>query len=171
MATEAELAQGLINQLLADPKTRNRTLKLIKDKYPDAQIPEIDAAAPIDAKIGEMEGTITALKKQIADDQIDRDLTRKFETIQRDRGYTDEGVVKLKQLMVEKKIPDLDAAADHFDKITHVPDPIQPSGYMGSNYFTPESDDTLSKWLANPDAMTDAEISSVLTEARSGRLN
>ena len=179
-ASEAELALALQTQLLADPATRKQTLKLIKAKFPNASIPEIDAAAPIETEVGALGKKIDdALAKieadnkkrwdELATKEQDQQILGKFAALKTARGYTDEGLDNIKKLMVDKSIADPEAAADHFDKINYKPTPIEPSSWTGSNYLN-EKDEGVKSWLTDPDGMTDRIIGEVLTEARSGKV-
>lgn len=170
MATEAEMALALHNQLLADPKTRKQTLKLIKQKFPDATIPEIDAAAPVEAEISELRKMVTDLTTTIKNEREDGKIQGRFSALKSQRGYTDEGLKNIQTLMVEKSIADPEAAADHYDRINYKPEPVTPMSYSGSNAFNPPNSDAMKDWLEKPDSMVDQIIGEVLTESRSGRL-
>lgn len=170
MATEAEMALALHNALISDPKTRKQTLKLIKQKFPDATIPEIDAAAPVETELGELRKMVTDLTATIKNEREDAKIAGRFDTLKSSRGYTDEGLQGIQKLMVEKSIADPEAAADHYDRINYKPEPIQPMAYSGSRAFNTPDSDAMKGWLENPDNMVDSIIGEVLTESRSGRL-
>ncbi len=169
MATEAELALALHNALISDPKTRNRALKLIKEKFPQAPIPEIDAAAPIETELGALGKKLDTFIEQMKNEKVDSQIAGKFSALRSARGYTDEGIESIKKLMVDKSIADPDAAADHFDRLNYKPTPIEPSGWQSSSMLN-EKDEGVKSWLEDPDGMTDRIIGEVLTEARQGKL-
>lgn len=179
-ATEAELALALHNQLLADPKTRKKALRLIKEKFPDASIPEIDAAEPMETEISaigkkveealtELRADNKKLRDELATKEQDQQIVGKFSALKAARGYTDEGLDNIKKLMVDKSIADPEAAADHFDALNYKPAPIEPSSWAGTSYLNVK-DEGVKSWLDDPDGMTDRAINEVLTEARSGKL-
>ena len=159
MATEAEMALALHNQLLNDPKTRKSYLKQIKEKFPQAPIPEIDAAAPVENDMAELRKEMQALRKELSEEKQDNRVLSTFGTLKTSRGYTDEGLESIKKLMVDKSIADPEAAADHYDRLNYKPEPVAPSTYMGTAAFNqnPEAD-ALKDWLENPDAMVDRVI-------------
>jgi molecular chaperone GrpE (heat shock protein) len=171
MATEAEMALALHNQLLNDPKTRKSYLKQIKEKFPGAPIPEIDAAAPVESDMLELRKELQSLRKELKEEKQDNKILSTFSSLKGARGYTDEGLEGIKKLMVEKSIADPEAAADHFDRLNHKPAPVEPSAFMGSRAFNqnPEQD-ALKDWLENPDSMVDRIIGEVMTEKAQGRL-
>lgn len=178
--TEADLALRLHQQLLADPKTRKQTLKLIKSKFPEASIPEIDAAEPVETELGALSKKFDELKtellgshdkfvKDLATKEQDAQILGKFSALKSARGYTDEGIENIKKLMVDKSIPDPEVAADHFDRVNYKPAPIEPTSWYGTNFIN-DKDEGVTSWLSDPDAMTDKIIGEVLTEARAGKL-
>lgn len=168
MATEAELAIGLYNQLTSDPETRGPFLKLIKKKFPKAPIPEIDAAAPVLGEVAELRKLVKDLTESIANERTDGKINGKFSKLKSERSYTDEGIQKIQALMVEKSIGDPEAAADHFDRLNYKPETITPQAYSGAKFFQ-TGDDDFKAWFENPDAMLDQTIGAVLTEAQSRR--
>lgn len=169
MVSEADLALALFGQLTGDPATRKETLKLIKKKFPQAAIPEIDAATPVENAVGQLAQELVKLRTELANRDQDAKVMGKFSALKAARGYTDEGVENIKKLMVEKSIADPDAAADHFDRINYKPAPIEPSGWQGSTLID-HNDEGVKSWLTDPDGMTDRIIGDVLTEARAGKL-
>ncbi len=171
MATEAEMALALHNQLLADPKTRKSYLKQIKEKFPGASVPELDAAAPVEASMDELRKEFAEFRKTIENRDKDREVSNQFSTLKAKRGYTDEGLTQIQELMKTKFIGDPEAAADHFDRLNYKPEPIPPSTYMGSSAFNQNPEvDALKSWLENPEAMVDSIIGEVMTEKAQGRL-
>jgi hypothetical protein len=81
-------------------------------------------------------------------------------------GYTEEGIEKIKALMVERTIPDVDAATALFEKM-NPPKPEAPSGYKatGWNFAQVNKDDVNGKLLfEDPDAWADQEAKKVWEE-------
>lgn len=170
MATEGDMALALYNQLLADPKTRTDTLKLIKRKFPSASLPELDAAEPVINSVVELRKELAALRGEIADEQTDRKITGKFAKLQADRGLTDEGIQKVQAIMVERNIGDPLAAALVFEHENPTPSVLTPSSYSGLRAFDTKDEDFQS-WSKDPDAMLDKTIGIILSEASGRRPN
>jgi len=156
---------------LVNGETRTETLKLFKKLNPKAPIPEIDAAEPVTAEVNKLRDTIAKLESRLSDEKTEAKLAAKFDALRSQRGITDDGMEKIKTLMVEKAIADPEAAADHWEKLNPKPVPIEPSGWQGSSFMDVEGDKELEPWLKNEDRASDSAIAEVLTEYRNGAVN
>lgn len=153
---------------LINGETRKETLQLFKKLNPKAPIPEIDAAEPVLNEVSSLKKQIESLQKKLDDEKADAKLQSAFDRLSRERGITSDGLEKIKGLMVEKAIADPDAAADHWEKLNPKPEPIQPAGYVGSQFLDVEGDKELEPWLQNEDRASDQEIAAVINEYRAG---
>ena len=153
---------------LINGETRKDTLKLFKKLNPKAPIPEIDAAEPVLTEVSELREQIKTLTQKLNDEKQDAKLQNAFDRLARERGITQDGLDKIKTLMVEKAIADPDAAADHWEKLNPKPEPIQSGGYVGSSFMDVEGDKELEPWLQNEDRASDKAIAEVINEYRSG---
>lgn len=96
------------NELYKDPKTGPAFQKLIKEKFPDAQIPELDAASRVDAEI-------ERLRKERNDEKAEREKREREELMARadawlrDQGLSDEEIKDLKDTMTRRRIGDWEA--------------------------------------------------------------
>jgi len=116
---------ALLQQMEADPKSRAHLARAIKGVRPDVETEE-DVAERYAAPVREEIGAVAAQMKEFLDAQTKRDQeaaeraeAANFETafarLKKD-GYTDEGIERIKGIMVERKIADPEAAALVFDK-------------------------------------------------------
>jgi hypothetical protein len=167
---EAAQAWMLLDSILKNPDTRTDTLKLLKKWNPKAAIPEIDAAAPYEKKISDLSERLDKALESISNEKVDGKLASQFDALRTKRGYTDEGMEKIKQLMISEAIANPNVAADHFDAQQPKADPALPSGYFPST-FIDESDKGTERWFQNEDAAADAEIMTILREARDGQVH
>jgi len=122
-------SKALLDKLLQSPKTRRAAERLIKEHYPDTVISE-DITEPY---VKEMNEKVDGLTKEFKDfvkdfkgSKLDDKLARDIQTLKSERDWTDEGIEKLKKLMIDKEIPDIIVAADHYDRI-HPPTKQGPS--------------------------------------------
>lgn len=150
---------------LVNGETRKETLQLFKKLNPKAPIPELDAAQPVLEEVSSLRKQIETLQNKLDNEKVESKLQAKFDRLSRERGLTDDGLEKIKTLMVEKAIADPDAAADHWEKLNPKPEPIQPSGWQSSQFIS-EGDKDFEPWLKNEDRASDSEIAQVLTEIR-----
>lgn len=167
---EAAQAWALLDSMLKNPETRGDTLKLMKKWNPKAVIPEIDAAAPYEKKLGELSDKLEKALEKLDNDKVDGQLSAKFESLRSKRGYTDEGLEKIKKIMVDEAIANPEIAANHFDTLQPKNEPTEPTGYFPTS-FIDESDKGTERWFQNEDAAADQEIMTILREARDGQVH
>lgn len=187
MAVEIEEAQlqalqnayGLLNKLYGDPKHGMAFKKLLKDHNPNLSIPEIDAAAPHVARLDEIEKTTKAeldeTKKQLAEfirkqqeEREEADLESRLRQVKTDNDLTDEGLEKVKKLMVERKIADPEAAAALLLRKEPAA-PLPPSGFVPRrwNFGVAEKDDASAQHLlADPEGWMEEEAARIWSESQ-----
>lgn len=112
-------SKALLDKLLSSPKTRRQAEKLIKEHYPET-VTSDDVAEPF---VKEVETKVDALSKEFKDfvkdfkgNKLDSKLAEDIAYLREKRDFTEEGIEKLKKLMVEKEIPDIVVAADHWER-------------------------------------------------------
>lgn len=168
----------LLQTLNADPKSRKHLEAAIKIKQPDVETEDDVAsriAAPYVAQIDELKTTMQARFDAEDARRKERDEARQQDEFNaafgklRAAGYTDEGLEKIKGLMVDRKIADPEAAAAYFDKLNP---PVQ----IGGSGFSPPQWDVTSTTGAptvdtkalftNEERWADNEAAAVLTELR-----
>jgi hypothetical protein len=161
---EALGAHRLLEAVMKNPKTKTKAQAIIKELNPNISIPEYDIAASADEKYRELEAKFEKLQKSLADKEVDSKVGGAFERLRMERGYTPEGIEKIKGLMVEKAIADPEAAADHWDRKNPKPEISQPSGWQSTAMFDSSEGTDLDRWLKNPEKAQDEEIAAVLAE-------
>lgn len=112
-------SKALLDKLLSSPKTKRQVEKAIKEHYPETLTSE-DVAEPYVKEFSEkVEGLSKEFKEFVKDfkgKQLDDKLERDIQYLRAERDFTDDGIEKLKKLMVEKEIPDIVVAADHWER-------------------------------------------------------
>ena len=165
-------AQALLDKLLKSPKTRMETERLIKQHYPETTITD-DIAAPYMSKIDSLEKKLDSFLKKNSDDADESRFQNQLNQLRSDRGYTDEGLDKIKKLMVEKSIPDAIVAADHYEKL-NPPKAQEPSTFTPSSWgFGKKTDDADLKLLfEDEDAWAEQEANRAWAEetAKKGQI-
>jgi len=122
---EVKLLRGskaLMDQLLKSPKTRREAEKLIKTLHPEAVTTD-DVAAPYIERIDGLEKKIDKFLEGYQGEKLDGKLAKDFDFLRETRSYTKDGIEKIKQIMVEKQIPDAIVAADHWERQNPPPPP------------------------------------------------
>lgn len=126
---ELKRAHELLKSLYADGAVGMDFRKIVKKKYPNAVIPELDAVNKVDEvggalekRFGEFETNLTkkidgfldARKKEREDDDVAEFQTR-VKNVVKERGYTKEGEEGLLKLMKDKGVSDPHDAAILFE--------------------------------------------------------
>jgi len=128
---------GAVQRMLANPESRKRVLEAQKIINPNAVIPELDAARPLDEKIGAVTKKIDDLASSIAKDKEDRETASARKQVEAEwhagrskaqkSGYTAEGLEALEKFMVERGVADFDVAMAAFEKINPPAAPVGPT--------------------------------------------
>lgn len=143
---ESELAQyrGIAQTLqawMSNPKARKKILEARKEIDPNAIIPELDAAAPINEAMSKLDEKLMALDKKLSDDAAAREQSEKMSKLNsqwesgrvklRSSGYTEEGIKKVEELMEKEGIANHEAGAAYYDRLNPPEEPLSPSSGSG----------------------------------------
>lgn len=115
----------LYAQLVQNPATRLNTLRSTKTISPNTPIPELDVLDQVAKGMKPYIDETAALKKNI----LERDVRDGIEAKRRElysKGHTKEQVEQIEKLMVERKIPDHDTAAEFFKLQSKAAEPTTP---------------------------------------------
>lgn len=152
----------VLTKLQGSAKTRLPTLRLMKEAYPELVVPEIDAAAPLNAEIAQEREARLALEKRLDDEKAEREKSAReagyASQIERERerlrqaGYSTEGIKKIEDLMEKENLIHYEAAEALFEKQQPKEDALIPSGY-GRNWdlFEPPAEDNDIRAALSPD--------------------
>lgn len=177
-------SKALLDKLGANPKTRRAVLEMVKEINPAANIPELDAAAPVMAEVGTLKGELAELRKQLQAENDER-ATREREgsttaLIERERGklraqgYQDEGIAAVEKLMTERGLTDYEAAAALLERSRPADEVVLPNYDRSWNMFEPEKGDDAGKLLTSGVAgarkWQSNEIQKFFREKREGKL-
>ena len=171
-----------VNAMLANKDARKLLLQARKAADPNAVIPEIDAAAPVQSELAEMRRYMEEDRAQRAAEKAEREQAAKLGEFQRDwnkqksklrkDGWGDEGIDEIEKHAQERGIFDLEVAAAHWEKLHPPAEPVQPNGSGSWGFFDAKTrDDTFVKSMfdsgCEDEGALDAEISAALKDFRS----
>ena len=164
---EAKLLRGsktLMDQLLKNPKTRRDAEKLVKTLYPDTTTTD-DLAEPYVKRMEGLEAKLDEFFKRQDGEKLDAKLNAQLNELRTTRSYTEDGIERIKKVMVEKSIPDAIVAADHWERMN------PPTANVESNFaptdwgFGRKTDDKdLSLLFSDEDAWAEQEARKVWQE-------
>lgn len=181
-AALAELSQAhaLLKSLYADQTVGFDFRKIVKKKFPQASIPELDAVVKTEALAGDFEkkfgelgesltkridGFLDERKKEREDAEVDKFAERLTRTV-KERGYTKEGEEGLIKVMKERGIHNPEDAAIIFEagQPKQTQKPRQHSSRM--NFVSPEGkdDESFKKLMTDPEQWMVDEMYAGLAE-------
>lgn len=171
-----------MQELLGNAQARDLVLRARKIVKPDAVIPELDARAPVEAALAQVNETLAKLQKDRADEIAANEAekkTRKFAQAWDDQkaglraqGYTDEGIARIEEHAAKEGIPSLRAAAADFDRLNPPATVSATTSYDVLSYVqSPPADDEPMKALmeskGEDNGALNTLIRNALTESRS----
>lgn len=143
----------MITGIMKNPKARKKLLEARKEADPNASIPELDAAAPINAEISAVREELAATRKELSDDKTARETAKKLANLEsqwergraelRTQGYTDEGITAIEALMEKEGIASHAAASAYYDRLNPPAEPISPSSGRLGIFDAPAKDDVM----------------------------
>jgi hypothetical protein len=171
-------AQKLLEQINSDPKTRPLLTKAIKAHYPNTRTDEDvaeEVARPyiekVEATASKLEEMFSKIAEREAKDSEARALSQlesSFSRLKSTYGYNDEGIDKIKALMVDRSIPDPDAAAALFERQNPKPTEVRSSWEPDSwNLREDAVAVDVQGLFADPDRWADKEVGKILFDIRS----
>jgi hypothetical protein len=183
---EAQLDQyqrmhRLLNDLQGSPKTRSMFSKAVKQLHPDIQTPEDVAEeiggamlAPVNEQLKTVSEQLAAMKKA-QDDRDARaaeasqiaDMTSAFARLRKE-GLQDEGEQAIKQLMVDRKIADPEAAYALFMRQNPPAAEVHAASWEPQHWDIRNNtvDVDVDGLWKNPDAWADKAVGRILMEER-----
>lgn len=181
-AALAELTQAhtLLKSLYADQTVGFDFRKIVKKKFPQASIPELDAVVKTEQLTGDFEKKFGELgegltkkidaflddrKKEREDAEVDK-FSERLTRIVKDRGYTKEGEEGLLKVMKDRGIQNLEDAAIIFEagQPKQTAKPRHHTSRM--NFVSPEGkdDESFKKLMADPEQWMVDEMYTALAE-------
>lgn len=128
---------NVMNRMLSNPESRKRVLEAHKIMNPNAIVPEIDSAKPLNDAIAAIADEVKKVAKSVEDDKVEREqVARRAEfdnkwsagkAQARKAGYTDEGLKALEEYMAEKGVLDHEVAMPSFERTHPLPAPVASS--------------------------------------------
>lgn len=175
---------NVVNQMMGNPDARKLVLQARKTADPKVVIPELDAAAPVNAEIGELKTMFGKLNDRLDAEAAQREQDGKISAFQRkwndqkdalrQAGWRAAGVEAVEKFAEENGILDLSIAADAWEK-RNPPAPPSPTrnGFGGLFGEKIDEKDTyiedLMKTGGDDDARVDREIAATLADIRANR--
>ena len=187
---EAELLEhrrmrGVLAKITADPKRKARLELLHKEVDPDVPTPTNDMLAPVDQAVTTVTKEIADLKKELAAEKAENErkanllaLTSRVDSglaSLKSAGWMDDGIAKVKAIMEEKGLLDVDDAVAIFERRNPPPAPIAPGGSGAWNFMDDVANDAdadIKKMIetkGNSESLLNTMVNKTLQEVRGTR--
>jgi hypothetical protein len=149
-------ARTLLGTMAQRPDTKRATERIIKHLIPQYTTSD-EHQMPIIEEVARTSKKIDKLIQDQADAKIDAGLAQSFQRLS-DAGYTADGIGEIKKLMIDRRIPDPEAAAALWDK-RQAPSPMVPSTLAPArwNFGDAGGDKDLELLFKDEDAWADKE--------------
>lgn len=182
LATLRRAAQ-LLGQLNNSPKSRTHLERAVKEHYPEVQTEEESITRFAQPHVEKLQGQIESLQNSIkerfesedkarreaAERAADENLRGQFQTLKKQHGFTEEGIAKVVDIMVNENIPSVDAAVALFEKRN--PKPVETaSAWEPQTWKVADESNggpSASDWFKDPDGTSDRMITETLRDMRS----
>ena len=102
-----------VETIYNDPALSNEAKRLIKKKYPDMQIPDLDIEDKVNKRLDAEKKEREDAEARRANEEADKRFHDTRSRTQKDYGFTDEGMADLEKFMLEKNIGDYEVAASY----------------------------------------------------------
>ena len=183
---EARRMRGVLAKITADPKRKARLELLHKEVDPTVPTPTNDMLTPIDNAGTAGSKEMADLRKQLADEKAESERQRNLAALSgrvdagladlKRAGWMDEGIAKVKAIMEEKGLLDVDDAVAIFERRNPPPAPIAPGGSGAWNFMddaaTGDADADIKKMIetkGNSEALLNQMVNKTLLEVRGAR--
>lgn len=102
-----------IEPIYNDPQLGREAKALIKKKYPQVQIPDYDIEQSFNERLDKDKQERVEAEKKRAEEENQKAWKQTRANIQKQYGYTEEGMKDLEKLMLERNIGDYEVAAEY----------------------------------------------------------
>lgn len=178
----ARAAKNLLDRAYNNPKTKRQLLRVAKELYPDATIPELEVVDEADEKLkalrDELLAPISELKSafetRAAAEEVESRIRGEQDRLRKE-GWDEDGLKKIEDLMVKRGLADYDAAAALLEKeMAANASPVESVADISSRSFgidSPDEGDEDHKFLLadrgrGADRWASKKVSQILNESR-----
>jgi hypothetical protein len=154
-----------LQNTLFNGKSKRSYEKVLKEQFGDKIQTTDDLAATYTAPIRKELDELKAKERKREEDVQDAELKAAFDRLKSERQFTDEGIQAIQRIMIEKKIPDVEAAADHWER-KNPPKVAESNGFRDTGWNFDEKDSEADQWFANPDRMFNKVAAETIQQVR-----
>ena len=172
---EYEFLQGrrqvadFVESIYNDPQLNKEAKALIKKKYPQIQIPDYDIEERINQRFDNEKKERDSAEKAKRDAEQQQEFHKTRTQIQKEYGFTDDGMKELEDFMVKRNIGDYEVAASYQAS----KNPRQSDANHSDGFWHHQNQDNFAEIAKDPEGWARNEILGALRNdqerARGGR--
>lgn len=146
----SEQLRSTVEKMLAHPKARRKILEARKEFEPNAVIPELDNAKPVEDAVSTITKQFEDFKKSQEEKETKAEQDKKFGDLNarfasgraalKKQKWTEEGIKALEELMEKNGIVDHEIGVAYFEKLHPPQTPVTPSGSGAWNFMEVPTD-------------------------------
>jgi hypothetical protein len=102
-----------VESIYNDPALGREARALIKKKYPDVQIPEYDIEERVNQRLDAERNEREEKERKRSEDEQDKSFKAQRSKVQKDYGFTDDGMKELEDFMVKENVGSYEVAAGY----------------------------------------------------------
>jgi hypothetical protein len=155
----------LMRELSENPETREAALRLTKKVRPNMPIGEIDLKDDMTSKFEAAQSRMEQLEGKLREKEAMEELERRRGKLMRSKGIQEEEIAEIEKLMLEKGITSHESAAEYYNWMRQAATPTAPKVF-NKNAFDQSAQDTLKKFMGNPQRAAREMAAEALNELR-----
>jgi hypothetical protein len=156
-----------VETIYNDPELSHDAKALVKRKYPKMQIPDYDIEEKVNQRFAERDRSEAEAREAQRREADDAYWKGQRANVQKEYGFTDEGMQDLEKFMLEKNVGDYEVAARY--RAAKEPKPAEPS--YKDPYYNFSAGDTFKEIAKDPEAWGRNEILKTLNEQQNKNRN
>ena len=102
-----------VESIYNDPQLGKEARSLIKRKYPQIQIPDFDIEQRLSQRLDADKEERTKAENEKREADVQKEIKQSRDRVQKEYGFTDDGMKELEDFMVKKNVGDYEVAATY----------------------------------------------------------
>lgn len=143
-----------VESIYNDPALSKEAKALIKKKYPQVQIPDYDIEEKITSRLDEDRKQREEEKRAAKEAEEEKRFSETRTKVQKEYGYTDDGMKDLEKMMLERNIGDYEVAATYHA----AKNPKQSDANQHDGRWHYQKQDNFAEIAKDPEAWAENEI-------------
>lgn len=145
-----------VESIYNDPSLAKEAKRLIKKKYPQIQIPDLDIEDSVDTRIKDLKKERDDEERAKKQKETEENLKKERTRVQKEYSFTDEAMKDLDKLMLDRGVDDYDVAATYL--ASKNPKPSEPTTGNGSRFWRHDQQQGFAEIAKDPEKWAEKEL-------------